>query len=275
LRDLNRLAQADRCLELSLDLSALAGDAEDLFMARLFRFSQLTRSGRWPEAQELWDLLDPMGRTWGRAAYRPGEAEYRYAQFRYLRADLREDDLIRAEELARTGKNRGCIRDLHSLRGDWRMDRGEWALAIESYVEALRMARESGQQEAGAEARLALARFRLGHVEEARIEAERLSELKNSPDLPLAELWLALEEHERARKYSLAAYEWAWADGEPYVRRFELNKARALLEKLGAEIPTLPPYDPAKDGKFPCEDEVVAAIARLRADREAEMEKKG
>jgi hypothetical protein len=34
-------------------------------------------------------------------------------------------------------------------------------------------------------------------------------------------------------------------------------------------IPDLPPYDPAKDGKFPCEDEVVAAIEKLRAEKEA------
>jgi hypothetical protein len=274
LRDLNRLAQEDRCIQLSLDLSALGGEAESLFVARLSSFYQLTRNARWQEAQNLWDLLDPMGRSWGRAAYRPGEAEYAYARFRHEQSDLREDDLIRAEGLARAGKDRGIIRHCHSLRGSWRMHQGEWELAMESYGEVLRMAHEVGRQDAGVEARLALARFHLGQKEEARSAAERLSAAKNSPDLSLAELWLALGEHERAKKHSLAAYEWAWADGEPYVRRYELNKARALLEKLGAEIPNLPPYDPAKDGKFPCEDEVVAAIARLRAEKEAEKEKK-
>jgi len=50
------------------------------------------------------------------------------------------------------------------------------------------------------------------------------------------------------------------ADGEPDVRRWELNKSRAILEQFGAEIPNLPPYDPAKDEKYPYEDEVNAAI---------------
>jgi hypothetical protein len=54
---------------------------------------------------------------------------------------------------------------------------------------------------------------------------------------------------------------------ESYVRPYELNKARALLERLGAEIPQLPAYDPAKDEKFPWEDEVVAAIERLRREK--------
>jgi hypothetical protein len=39
------------------------------------------------------------------------------------------------------------------------------------------------------------------------------------------------------------------------------------LEKLGAAIPELPPYDPAKDEKFPWEDELVAAIERLRREK--------
>lgn len=80
-------------------------------------------------------------------------------------------------------------------------------------------------------------------------------------------------DHEQAKKHALAAYQWAWADGEPYVYRYELNKARALLEKLGAELPKLPVYDPAKDEKLPWEDEVAAAIEKLRAEKEAKNRK--
>jgi hypothetical protein len=54
-----------------------------------------------------------------------------------------------------------------------------------------------------------------------------------------------------------------------------MNKARALLEKRGAEIPNLPPYDPAKDEKLPSEDEVAAAIEKLRTEKEAKKRKKG
>jgi tetratricopeptide (TPR) repeat protein len=270
---MKRLSQEDRCLWLALDLAELNGGQEDLFSARFFRFMQLAGIGRWPEAWAMWGLLDPMGRNWSRGAYRPGDAEWWYALFRHWQGDLSEEDLIRAESLAKAGKNRGTIRALHSLRGNWRMDRGEWALAAGSYGEALRMAREVGRQDHASEARLALARFHLGQSAEARLEAERLSAAKDPPDLALAELWLALGEHARAKKHALAAYTGAWADGEPYVFRYGLDKARALLEKLGAEIPNLPPYDPAKDGKFPCEDEVVAAIARLRAEKEAKAAK--
>jgi hypothetical protein len=49
-----------------------------------------------------------------------------------------------------------------------------------------------------------------------------------------------------------------------------LNKARALLEQPGAQIPELPPYDPDRDEKLPWEDEVLAAIEKLRVERAAE-----
>src|ERR1019366_886357 len=61
---------------------------------------------------------------------------------------------------------------------------------------------------------------------------------------------LQVRDRAQATKHALAAYKWAWADGEPYVRRYELNKARAVLEKLGVAIPNLPHYDPAKAEKF-------------------------
>ena len=218
----------------------------------------------------MWYLLDPMGRDWSRAIYRPGHAESLYAQLRFYQGDMTEDHLARAEQLAQAGKNRLVIRCLHRLRGEWQLEQGHWALAGESLHEAVRMARQVGQTDAKAETLLALARFHLGQLPNARDEAERLAGARDLFDRALAELWLAIADRERAKKHALAAYKWAWADGEPYVRRYELNKARALLEQLGADIPNLPPYDPAKDQKLPWEDEVAAAIEKLRAEKEAE-----
>jgi hypothetical protein len=154
------------------------------------------------------------------------------------------------------------------------VEQPEWALAIESLGEAATMARTAGQTDARAETFLALAKFNLGQLKEPRREADQLASASSVDNRALAELWLAIGDDEQAKKHALAAYKWAWADGEPYVHRYALNKARALLEKLGAEIPNLPAYDPAEDGKFPLEDEVAAAIEKLRAKKEAETRKK-
>jgi hypothetical protein len=183
-----------------------------------------------------------------RFGHRPGESQYYYALFCFWQGDLTDAHLTKAKQLAKTGKSRTVVPSLHALRGEWHLERSEWALATEGFQEAVSMARTVGRTDPKAEAQLALAPFHLDQLPDPRAEAEQLANAKWIPNRHLAVLWLAI--------------------GEPFVFRYGLNKARALLEKLGAEIPNLPPYDPAKDGKFPCEDEVVAAIEKLQAEKE-------
>jgi tetratricopeptide (TPR) repeat protein len=265
----NRLAQQERCLSGALQLATLSGVDETIFALRRLSFRQLATIGKWADAKFTWDLLNPMGRDWSRSSYRPGNAEYDYALFRFWQGALSEENLSVAEQLANVGKNRKILRDLHGLRAEWHLERSQWQPAVDSLQEAISMARAVGQVDSAAEARLALARFHLGQLADPRGEAEQLASAAWVSNLALADLWLAIGDHEQAKKHALAAYKSAWADGEPFVFRYELNKARTLLEKLGAEIPNLPPYDPAKDGKFPCEDEVVAAVEKLRAEKAA------
>ncbi|HEV7903917.1 MAG TPA: DUF4062 domain-containing protein [Pyrinomonadaceae bacterium] len=271
LRALNRPAKVERCLLLDLDLAALTADKEHLFSSRLFRFRQLADVGLWADAEAMWQLVNPMGRGWSRSSYRPGEAESGYVLFRFWQGELREDDLALAEQLAMSGKNRSTVRNLHRLRGEWRSEQGQWALAAESLHEAVRMAREIGQLDVVAEAMLSLAKFHLGQLPAARDVAEQLAKAKEPPHRTIAELWLAIGDREQAKKHALAAYKRDWADGEPYVFRYGLNKARALLEQLGADVPDLPPYDPTRDEKLPWEDELTAAIGKLRAETEAKQ----
>jgi tetratricopeptide (TPR) repeat protein len=164
------------------------------------------------------------------------------------------------------------VRFLHELRGEWRLRQGEWAFAVESLHEAIRMSREAGVSDNALEAWLALAQFRLGQLPAASHEAARLAGRlagKNgSAQLVLAELWHAIGAPERAAEHAAAAYRWAWADGEPYVHRYELSRATALLRQLGAEIPGLPVYDPALDQPLAFEIQVRAFIEELRAERQ-------
>jgi hypothetical protein len=144
------------------------------------------------------------------------------------------------------------------------------------------MARAVGITDAANETHLALASLQLGRLDHARQEAERIAALRlpehQRPHLALAELWHAIGDPEQATRHALAAYRSAWADGEPYVYRCELERARSLLEALGAEIPKLAPYDPARAEKLSWEEAVEAAIAERRAEKEekrrAENEKK-
>jgi hypothetical protein len=265
----NRLAPALRTASLVLEVATLC-EEEGVFLSRLLLFAHQSRLGQWAEAAVTWSMLDTMGRDWSRAAYGLGQAEWRYAEFYFWQGSLQESHLAEAERLAAQGKDRTIIRNLHRLRGDWRITQGEWALAAASYQEAVRLARDTRSViDATSETGLALAKHHLGRLANPREEAERLAQLRDPAHRLLAQLWLALGDTAEAKHHALAAYKWAWADGEPYVDRYELTQTTALLQQMNVPIPDLPPYDPAKDEKLPWEDEVRAAIEKLRTEKEA------
>lgn len=267
LADQNLLAKALRMDAFVLAIATLLEKEQSIFLSRLDLFADQLRIGQWAEAEATWRVLNPMGRDWSRFLYRPGRAECLYARFQFWKGTLREEHLTLAESLAAQGKNRGVIRELHLLRGSWQLDRGAWMVAMASLQEAVRMARERGISDPAPETGLALAKFYLGQLTEPRREAEQLAQAREPSHRLLATLWLAIGDHEQARLHALAAYKWAWADGEPYVNRYELTKTTELLRELDVPIPNLPPYDPAKDEKLPWEDAVAAAIEKLKAEK--------
>jgi hypothetical protein len=135
------------------------------------------------------------------------------------------------------------------------------------------MARERRLVDAESETALALAKHHLGQItgDDARSEAERLAQLRQPAHRTLAMLWLAIGDHVQAKHHALAAYKEAWADGEPYVNRYALTRATELLQQMNVPVPTLPPYNPARDEPFPWEADVRTAIEKLRAEREAKV----
>jgi hypothetical protein len=146
---------------------------------------------------------------------------------------------------------------------------------LERFSLAVRVARERHLVDAVSETALAMTKVRLGNLtgDEARGEAQRLAQLRQPAHRYLGLLWQALGDLDQAKHHALAAYTWAWADGEPYVHRYELTKTTELLNELGVPIPNLPPYDPAKDEPFPWEADVRAAIEMLKAEKEAQAKK--
>ena len=273
LADENRLALDARVRLLVLELTTLINEKETLIDAKICRFVQLARMGQWEDAEAIWQFLPPRDDNWPKKSYDRGYAEACYAFSSYWRGTLTEESLCSAEELAIIDNNRRTHRFLLMLRGEWQLSQGQWTLASASLYETVRMARQAGLNDSDAETLLALAKFQIQKPSDSRNEAIRLENVKKPNHRVLAELWLAIGDYEKANEHALKAYKLAWADGEPYVNRYELRKARALLEQLGIEIPNLAPYDPHKDVKAPWEIEVIAALEKLRGEKEAEKMK--
>lgn len=272
----NHIAQALRMCTLAGDLADACQNESAIFSAQLALFGLQSRHGQWSEAEATWQRLDPMGRRWSRATYRQGHAEALFARVQFWQGRLEEQHLTLAATLAGEDGNRPALRQLHGLRGKWRLEQGEWALAAASLTQAVTMAREVRIMDEASETGVALARVHLGQLtgNEARNEAQRLAEVRQPEHRTLALLWLALGDLDQGKHHALAAYTWAWADGEPYVNRYELTKTGELLDELGVPIPSLPHYDPAQDAPYPWEAEVRAAIERVRFEMAAQQDTK-
>lgn len=139
--------------------------------------------------------------------------------------------------------------------------------ASASLSEAVRMSRAVGLVDGACETGLALAKLNLGQLVEPQSEADRLSQLRDQEHYYLAQLWLSLGDTAQARHHALAAYEKAWADGEPHVRRYDLTRATKFLGQLNTPLPSLLPYDPARNPPFPWEADIRAVIDGLRAQQ--------
>jgi tetratricopeptide (TPR) repeat protein len=270
----NRLAEARACRALALRVAEISGGKEELFRARLDVFVEATLVGDWPRAEALWAGLDGMGRNWPRATYRPGEAEFWLALNFWWQSRSPAEPLAAAERLARSANARGELRRALELHGQWRLAESDAAAAVAAFDESARLARASGLTDLDTECWLALARQHAGQLDDPRAEAERL-QAAGAKGYALARLWQAAGDLVQAGAQALTAYHRARADGEPYVRRFDLDRTRQLLAELGEPEPQLPPYDPASFRRFDWQDEVEAAIAEIERKKAERGAKEG
>ncbi len=265
----NLLAKALRLHRLALTFATEREDDEGIFLSRMFVFGSQSELGQWQDADATWWMLDPMGRNWGLAAYRPGTAEEMFAWFQFFQGTLHESHLTAAANLAEHSGNRITLRRIHRLRGYWLLEQGEWELAAASFDQAVTMARDRGLLDEASETCLALTKIHLGQLkgDDASSEAKRLAGVRQPAHRHLALLWQAIGDFKQAKGHALKAYEWAWADGEPYVHRYQLTKTTELLKELGVPIPNLQPHDPTKDKPFFWEAEIHAVLETLRAEK--------
>lgn len=263
LRSQNRLARSLAVGELGATLTVGGDDLAGPFFADIGAIRLYAELGWKSEVERIWRTIDRT-REWDYLNNHAGLAELDYAVCRFLCGDVVDEDFSEAEQLARRYRNRGVLRRLHHVRGDWLTECGRWAEAEADLAVAVRMARESGAADEGTEVLLAYARHELGRLPDARAQAERLTATHGWAELALARLWRSIGDAGRAAQCALSAHRFACADGEPYVIRPLLERVERLLVDLGVQVPEVPAYDPAADPEFPWESEVRATVERLR-----------
>ncbi|WP_176793407.1 DUF4062 domain-containing protein [Rhodospira trueperi] len=259
----NDMRRAWACARRNYHLVGAVGP-DSLFMSMLALAEFLLGLGRPRDAASWLARLRALRPPTDRALYRPGSLEGLEAWSRFLAGTLTEDDLSRAEVAARAGRHWEARQSLLVFRGRWALDRGAFTDAAEAFDGALRMIREVGRTDPGLEACLALANLRCGDRAGALDRAERLTGVRDRDALDVAHLWHALNRPEEAVIEARRAHTWAVADGDPFVRRWHLERAEALLRALGETPPPVPACDPAQDYTLPLQDEIDAFIRETR-----------
>jgi hypothetical protein len=268
-----KLAEAARLKALTLEFAEAAGNNYTRFRSLLSMYWAESYRGAAQQADTLWARLDPKKIDSGNT-FRPGGLERPRAVDLFWRGALSEHDLSETERLCRQGRDRFELVECLLLCGSWQLSRGEPHLAIEPLDEAVRLVRLAGVDHREIEVLHGLAHLRTGHPAYPRVVAEQLdTEFDRRVSLVVAEIWRELDEPERATAAALRAHKSSCGSGEPYVYRYHLDRADALLRDLGETPPEVPQHDPAKDEVFDWEDDVRALIEKTRKERE-ELERK-
>jgi tetratricopeptide (TPR) repeat protein len=266
--DENHLAQSMAALELTFELSKAMEATEDVARTHLGLMSCFIMTDLLDRAEAAYNEFHQLPTPTNRAVYKVGNSEMLLCELRFRQCALTPELLAEAETITIRGNSRGILRELYTLEGEFALQRNDIRQAIDSFERVIEMTQKVGLPVGGFEARLALAKARAGEREQARAICDRLHEAARPSHTWLASAYLEIGDKEKARHHVLEGYRWAWADGPPYTRHWELERCREVLSALGEPEPSLPAFDPKAVEPIPYEKEIRALIAKLKKEEE-------
>lgn len=264
LRYVNRLAHALRCSRYALTLAELTENENEIAYGHYYLMSIYLDFGRGDEAQSAYEafVANPPNDLFLMTAHRVfamGLIQQEGDRLAALELLDKAEELNREQNITLQRRVLYRIRGLLALR-DVQLDE-----AINFFAEAARIGYEQGVRDPAAWGGLARAYTAKGDLRQAlRIIQDGV----NDHGYSAAVVYLANGDHTAAKEAALEFYTWAWAQGEPYVRRWELEQARNILRQLGEPEPQLPVWDEANYVPFEHEDKVIELIEKLKRERE-------
>jgi tetratricopeptide (TPR) repeat protein len=268
----SHIARSIAALELALELSKAANYTEAVSRLHLGLMSRFYDTSLLERAEAAFNDFRQFPTPTTRSIYRVGDAEENLCKLRFRQGALTAELLAEAEAIAAQGNNRRALRSLYMLQGDLALQRGDTPSAIASFERVIEMTQKVGLPVGAFEARLALAKAKSGEREQAHMVCDRLHESADPPHTLLASSYLEIGDKERARRHALEGYSWAWADGPPYSRHWELERCREVLRALGEAEPVLPAFDPKAVEPVPYEKEIRALIAKLKKEKKSKKD---
>ncbi len=268
--DQNKLATSLHACQLALKVAEATYDQGDQGLSYMYLFGLYRDMGWWDEAQAAYDRFCELKTSDASLKKWESTVDRFYVEMLIQRGQDARKELNTIWRQAQAGKNTNQvhIREIYRLRGESALQQGQYSTAAGFYLDTITLGRKSGIPVAGLMGRLAYARICENFHAEARQimtealgieDAVRIHDLYNSA----AEVYLALGDDAQAADYARMAYQTAWADGEPYVWRWRLERAQTVLTRLGLPLPDMPAFNEDHIEKIPYEDEIYAFIDGL------------
>lgn len=262
------IAYSIRLLDKLKSLSYLNGDDDVEFLTKLRNSEIVSLLGDYDLARNQLVGLLSATKPADRGAYISGQIECRISILDFCQSLLTSDQLSSLEKICTNSNYRSGIRQAKRLGGVWHLSAGRTSDAIESFRQAVAMARDSRQRDQEAEVALLLAQLRSGiALDVAEIEQTEVTD--KYAFYYLGQVWAELGEKKRAEEALWRAHDLAEEQGEPYVHRWLLDQTRASLTQLGCELRPIKQYDPASAVIKDWEIRLDELIAKLEADKAA------
>jgi len=211
----------------------------------------------------------PIGRI-GLAAFTVRRRRYRIRAVLLLAGRYERRALASRRTTSQTGKNRITV-PISTVCAGMAAERAEMALRRREPPRGREHGRAVGQTDARPEIPTRPSPVpALVSLTDPRREAEHSASARRPSHRALADLWLAIGDREQAKKHTLGPTNGLGRWAEPYVQRYELNRARALLEKPrpGDPQPAAPTTRPRM--RTPLEDEVASPSRNSEPRRKPE-----
>jgi tetratricopeptide (TPR) repeat protein len=256
LEDEGYLASALEVRQIAKELAAAGDDHDGVAKSNLFLISSYSQLGQWDNVEATYKtFIEETPRY--RSTFWLSRAYCYYTEMLFHRGMDVTNALDQARKSAFESENPTSINTVHYLDGELALKNRQFDEALKHFQNMHTLAQKTGtfsdtQKALGATARVYAAQGKALEVEEILIGG--------IPDLDAAEVHFQLGNHEKASEHAVKAYQWAWADGETFVRHYELQRARELLEKLGTALPSV---HTRQKLPIPYKNEILALIQEM------------
>jgi tetratricopeptide (TPR) repeat protein len=261
--DSGQIASSSTAFDLALELAQVIKDNEAVAITNLHLMALYRRIGRFDKATAGYETFKRLQVPTKRHLYRIGDVEAELCWLNFYQNKLTYKELENAKSKALYG-GKETRRSLARLEGELALQLGNTDQAILSFETAIEISQRVGIIVNELEGRLALARAITGQIGHAIDICGRLSDIMQPPHVELAAAYLQIGDKKKARYHALQGYRWAWSEGPPYSRYWELMCCRSVLQALQESEPELPVFNPSTLKPFPFEKDIRGLIRRLK-----------